>query len=197
MMATPSQMTDEQSAMRERILEATERSILEVGIQKTRVEQIASEVGLLRPNVYRYISGGKEALILQVLLRDMERIHEIRRRRVLIEGPLAPLLVDSLVMGFQSSKESPVFRTCLEEDPSFTARVLTRPEAVAAAQTYWCPILDHGRARGELRNELGYDEIVRWFLGVQFLLHEHHDFFGGPHGIQEYIRKLVIPAVVT
>lgn len=196
-MAAASEADDAHALIRDRLLDATERSILAVGVQKTRVERIAADVGLLRPNVYRYVAGGKEGLILGVLLRDADRIHAARRRRLPLRGRFDRLLVESLVLGSQNSRDSPVFRVCIDEDAQLTARLLTRGAAVERAQAYWFPILAYGRGRGELRESLSDEHIVRWFLAVQFLLHEHEEFFGGAQGVREYITALVVPAVAN
>ncbi|HEY4043151.1 MAG TPA: helix-turn-helix domain-containing protein, partial [Rhodopila sp.] len=50
---TPPASTDD---ARERILAAAQRCIDRHGIRKTTMDDIASELGLSRPNVYRYFA---------------------------------------------------------------------------------------------------------------------------------------------
>jgi AcrR family transcriptional regulator len=179
-----------------RILDAAKRQILERGMQKMRIEQIAAEVGLQRPNVYRYFPS-KNALVLEVLISETREILRARRRQVPIKGPVAPLLVESLLLGFRLSQSTGVFSACLDEDSHQTAQLLTQPAFVTIAGEYWAPLLQHGRHRGEIDPDLDDDEIVRWFLGIQILLHEHPELFGGPDTVRDYLTKLAIPGVLT
>lgn len=184
------------ASIEDRIVEATRRSLLEHGMQKTRVEQIAAEVGLARPNVYRYFPS-KNALVLEVLLRETREIHRERRRQLPIKGPVADLLVESLLLGFRLSLETVAMSICLAEDSHLTAQLLTQPAAVTVETEYWQPLLQHGRLRGEITPGLDDEQIVRWFLGVQILLHEHAELFGGEHSRRECVTKLVVPGLLT
>jgi len=58
--STESASTDD---ARERILTAAERCIDRHGIRKTTIDDIASEVGLSRPSVYRYFVDRDDLLI--------------------------------------------------------------------------------------------------------------------------------------
>ena len=187
----------EATSIEERILDAARRSILERGMQKMRIEQIAAEVGLQRPNLYRYFPS-KNALVLEVLIGETRQILRERRRQVPITGPVAPLLIESLLLGFRLSQDSSgVLNACLAEDSHQTAELLTQPAFVTVASEYWAPLLRHGRHRREISPDLEDDEIVRWFVGIQILLHEHPELFGGSHGIRDYLTKLAIPGVLT
>ena len=53
---------------RERILAAAERCIDRHGIRKTTMDDIASEVGLSRPSVYRYFAD-RDDLLIELITR--------------------------------------------------------------------------------------------------------------------------------
>src|ERR1700758_2183771 len=53
---------------RERILAAAERCIDRHGIRKTTMDDIASEVGLSRPSVYRYFAD-RDDLLIELIAR--------------------------------------------------------------------------------------------------------------------------------
>lgn len=184
------------SPLEQRILDAAKDAILARGMQRMRIEQIAAEVGLQRPNVYRYFAS-KNALVLEVLIRETREILRERRRQVPIKGPVAPLLVESLLLGLQLSQNTGVLTACLAEDSHQTAELLTQPAFIAVATEYWAPLLRHGRDRREITSDLKDDEIVRWFVGIQILLHEHTDLFGSPETIRGYLSKLAITGVLT
>jgi len=65
---------------RDRIAGAAARCFARWGYIRTRMEDIAREAGIARPALYRYYAG-KEALLLEVLVRHIEqRAAELHRR---------------------------------------------------------------------------------------------------------------------
>ncbi|MFL6052519.1 MAG: TetR/AcrR family transcriptional regulator [Actinoallomurus sp.] len=56
--------------VRERIVDAAERCFARYGVGKTTVEDIVA-AGLPRATVYRGFVGGRDQVILEVLLRDL------------------------------------------------------------------------------------------------------------------------------
>ena len=81
---------------RERILTAAERCIDRHGIRKTTMDDIASEVGLSRPSVYRYFAD-RDDLLIELNIRHaralLDRAHKAMSRQTnfpdqIIEGIL-------------------------------------------------------------------------------------------------------------
>src|SRR5438445_8103102 len=63
-------------------------------------------------------------------------------------------------------------------------------------KAYWEPLLAYGRERGELRDDLADDEIVRWFFVSQFLMFSHQDFFPA-EAVRAQVERFVVPAVLA
>jgi AcrR family transcriptional regulator len=66
---------------RERILAAAQRCIDRHGIRKTTMDDIAAEVGLLRPNVYRYFAD-RDDLLLELITRRTRNVGDDSSRDV-------------------------------------------------------------------------------------------------------------------
>src|SRR5258708_25349925 len=83
---SPSQEIGPTSAdeARERILAAAERCIDRHGIGKTTMDDIASEVGLSRPSVYRYFAD-RDDLLIELNIRHaramLNRVHKSMSRQ--------------------------------------------------------------------------------------------------------------------
>ena len=84
-------------ATRERIIDAAEECFRRFGVAKTTVEDIAAAASLSRATVYRSITGGRDELILAVVVRDLHRFLDrlaarLRRERsvpeAIVEGAL-------------------------------------------------------------------------------------------------------------
>ncbi|MCO6006214.1 TetR/AcrR family transcriptional regulator [Actinoallomurus purpureus] len=83
--------------VRERIVNAAERCFARYGVGKTTVEDIAAAAGLSRATVYRSFAGGRDEVILAVLLRDMRRFLDRLAVRLGKESSVADGIVEGVV----------------------------------------------------------------------------------------------------
>src|SRR5271166_5555084 len=81
---------------RERILAAAERCIDRHGIRKTTMDDIASEVGLSRPSVYRYFAD-RDDLLIELISRHGRALQERARKSVSRQGSLADQIVERVL----------------------------------------------------------------------------------------------------
>jgi AcrR family transcriptional regulator len=82
---------------RERILAAAQRCIDRHGIRKTTMDDIASEVGQSRPNVYRYFAD-RDDLLIELITRHvlLNRAHKSISRQNSLTAPQVKPRVESL-----------------------------------------------------------------------------------------------------
>src|ERR1700752_2774427 len=90
------------SDTRDRILSAAASCFRRNGVGATRMEDIADEAGMQRPHLYRYFSG-KDDMVRQVIVDEVRRRGQDLRRRLSLNGPVGPLLLQSLVDGLDLS----------------------------------------------------------------------------------------------
>lgn len=182
---------------RERIVDAAREAFRREGIAGTKLGEIATAAGLARPNLYRYFPS-REALILEVLITEIRAVNAARREQLTLAGPVAPLILDALHLGHELANEDYLARVALEGDGlAITADLVSREESILAAQyEYWEPVLDYGRARGEIVPHLDNEQIVRWFLTAHVLIAERPALI--PNGdVRQWLQYFVVPPVVT
>lgn len=176
------------------IVEAAYACFLRWGLAKTHLDDIAKAVGIARPNLYRYFPN-KEALIAAVVARNSQRIHASRRDRLPIEGPVAELLEQSLIIGLGEALQDP-----------FTDEIMTpanRDLAAAAMEdtedrlAYWQPIFDHGRKRGELRSDLTDEDLLHWLSTTQLHFMTNLHLYPTIDRIASDVRRFVVPAMLA
>ncbi len=183
--------------MQDRILRAAAACFRERGVEGTSMGDIAAAAGLQRPNLYRYFPN-KEALVLEVLMRETRSVHAERRARVRLAGPVGPLLVESLVSGQALARGDELIRFAMTGETAELTADLVRSESLLfdVEKAYWEPLLAYGRERDELRDDLADDEIVRWFFVSQFLMFSHEDFFPA-EAVRDQVERFVVPAVLA
>lgn len=80
--------------------------ITRYGLRKTTMEDIASEVGLSRPSVYRYFSDRDDLIIELMLLRSRairDRAHKLMARKT----TLADQIVEGLLYAADQARVDP------------------------------------------------------------------------------------------
>jgi len=90
-----------EEVVRNRILDAADACILRYGVQKTTVDDVAKKAGVARATLYKYVPGGRDELVLAVLMREAERSVDT----VIDAMQRADTLEDSLTYGILASVE--------------------------------------------------------------------------------------------
>jgi AcrR family transcriptional regulator len=180
------------------IVEAAARCFARWGIARTRVEDIASEVGIARPHIYRHFAS-KDAIIHGVVLRQIRRHHRRLAERFPHRGPASELIVGSLLSGIRDTADNPETAFLVDsEASSLTARSLTTsPEVLAELRTHWIPLLQYARERGELRDELDLEKAARWLVFVQFSYLALPEMVSSPADLAAELRAFVLPALLA
>ncbi|WP_019629388.1 TetR/AcrR family transcriptional regulator [Actinomadura atramentaria] len=82
---------------RERIIDAAQDCFARFGVAKTTVEDIAAAAGLSRATVYRAVTGGRDELILAVVLRDLQRFLDGLAERLRGEQSVSAAVVEGTI----------------------------------------------------------------------------------------------------
>lgn len=180
---------------REQILAATRQVVRDGGIEAVRLSDIAGVVGIARPNLYRYFAG-KEDLIKAVVLREIDDVHRRRQEHVDPTGRSRQVVVESLLVGAEmAAHDDMVIAAARSSDYEVMARLVSHDEDVLAAEAeYWTPLLERGRAGGEIVEHLSDDRIIRWFMTCQLTLASRPELAGS--SVRSWIEDFVVPPVV-
>ena len=181
---------------RERIIDAARDLFRRNGIAATPLDEVAALAGVARPNLYRYFSS-REELVRQVMISEVRAVNAARWERITLAGPVGPLILDSLVSGYDLAHDYIAHVTLVAEATAITAELMSQDEEVAAAQyEYWGPLLEYGRVRGEIAPGLSNERIVRWFLTNHLLVAERPELI--PDGdVRAWFADFVVPPVLA
>jgi AcrR family transcriptional regulator len=187
-----------QEEMRSRIRDAAGRCFHKLGVEATRMEDVANEVGIARPNLYRYYPT-KDLLVQQVLLEEVRVVHRSRLERLVLKGPVGPILVEAIVSGFEEARQDEVLSSMMASDavPCTAAQMGASRAFQAVEAEFWGPLLEYGRERNEIRDELINSDIVRWVSFVQFLFFERSEFFHSVDSVRHYSKHFVVPSLIN
>src|ERR1700758_2399651 len=100
---------------RERILAAAERCIDRHGIRKTTMDDVACEVGLSRPSVYRYFAD-RDDLLIELITRHGQALLGQARKSFSPQSSLADQIVESLLYIADHGRRDPLTRYLIDPD---------------------------------------------------------------------------------
>ncbi|CND56355.1 TetR family transcriptional regulator [Mycobacterium tuberculosis] len=94
-------------ATRERIIDAAEECFRRFGVAKTTVEDIAAAARLSRATVYRSVTGGRDELILAVVVRDLHRFLDRLAARLRRERSVPEAIVEGAMDAIEYVRSEP------------------------------------------------------------------------------------------
>ncbi|MFV0496420.1 TetR/AcrR family transcriptional regulator [Mycobacterium sp.] len=142
--------------IRSRILDGAESCLVRDGLQKTTIDDIAKAAGVSRATIYRYLEGGRDAIILGVLLRICVRelsrlVVELPRQHASFAGQLTEGDVQCLARAETDEHPALLFSP---EIVGMTGGIAGADEALTERlSTMLRPILEPARLRGEVRED--------------------------------------------
>ena len=179
---------------RDRILAAAERCIERHGIRKTTMEDVASEVGMSRPGVYRYFAD-RDDLLIELISRQARVLVDRAQMFIARQTRLPDQAVEGLLYIADQARRDPLTRHMIEPDGTSLGRRMTdlRTLEILTAEL-WDPFLDAALANNELPRGLSRSDIILWLhsLGVMLMRGLEH----GDADLERYrsiLRRFVAP----
>jgi AcrR family transcriptional regulator len=180
---------------RERILAAAERCIDRHGIRKTTMDDVASEVGLSRPSVYRYFAD-RDDLLIELITRHARALLDRARKAISRQGSLADQIVEAVLYVADHARLDPLTRHILDPDgTSLGKRMVASGASERCRAEMWDPVLDAAVANNELPPGLPRSDIHLWLGDVtKLVMRGLEDGEGDIRRYRSVLRRFVVPA---
>jgi len=147
------------------------------GVRRTLMEDVAREAGVSRPAIYYYFPD-KDALVLEVIVRQVREIHRRIRDETSVEDGL-PAMIEASLTTIRLSGENQYIRLLTQPDTAgLTARLAESDIVMGLQRELWYPMLEAARDRGELRADRDFDDVIRWITFLEFSLISNGEAFG-------------------
>src|SRR5438105_15697071 len=136
--------------VREDIYGAALASFERHGVRRTLMEDVAREAGVSRPTIYYYFPD-KDALVLEVIVRQVREIHRRIREQIDPVGGLEAMIEASLTT-IRLSGENQYLQLLTQPDSAgLTARLAESDIVMGLQRELWYPVLEAAGDRRELR----------------------------------------------
>ena len=194
--------TTKRRNVREDIYAAALASFEHHGVRRTLMEDVAREAGVSRPAIYYYFPD-KDALVLEVIVRQVREIHRRIREKVPPVGGLEAMVEASLTT-IRLSNENQYLQLLTQPDSAgLTARLAESDIVMGLQRELWYPMLEAAQGRGELRTDRDFDDVIRWITFLEFSLLTSGAVFGFTtdaerrDGLAAYLVPALRPAEAT
>jgi AcrR family transcriptional regulator len=183
------------SDARERILAAAERCVDRHGIRKTTIDDIASEVGLSRPSVYRYFAD-RDDLLIELISRHARALVDRAHKTISRQSSLPDQIVESLLYVADHARRDPLTRYLIAPDSTpLGRRLIASGTSEMLRAELWDPYLDAAVANNELPTGLPRADIYLWIGNVgKLLMRGLEDGDGDVKVYRSIMRRFVAPA---
>jgi AcrR family transcriptional regulator len=190
----PNASTDDAS---ERILAAAERWIDRHGIRKTTIDDIASEIGLSRPSVYRYFAD-RDDLLIELITGHARALLVRARKSVARQSNLPDQIVETVLYTAEHARRDPLTRHCVDPDGTSLGRRMNASGTTEIIRAeMWDPVLDAAVANNELPPGLPRSDIHLWLGNVtKMVMRGLEDGDGDVRRYRSILRRFVVPAFV-
>ncbi len=153
---------------RDRLIDAAEACFSRFGVAKTTLDDIATEAGVSRATVYRYFDGGRDEIILGVVLREANKFLEALQRRVQRQSDLADAIVEGVMYTVASVRNNDHLALL------FAPEVAGQTTTIAGASTalfemttdFLRPIFEQARRDGQLRDGVIAEDAAEFVLRI-------------------------------
>src|ERR1700722_20320539 len=180
---------------RERILAAAERCIDRHGIRKTTMDDVACEVGLSRPSVYRYFAD-RDDLLIELITRHARAVLDRARKSVSRQSSLPDQIVQTILYTAEHARRDPLTRHCIDPDgTSLGRRMIASGTTEMIRGEMWDPVLDAALANNELPPGLPRSDIHLWLGDVtKMVMRGLEDGEADVRRYRSVLRRFVVPA---
>ena len=190
----------EAKGVRDQILEAANHCFRRYGVAKTTIDDVAEAAGVSRATLYRYVEGGRDELVLTVMLAEARRqispIVDKALRLPTLTEQLAEIGSEALVVIRKDEQLSLLF------SPESVGIGSNHPEAetviVSGALDVFGPFFADARENDEIRADITDAEIAEWLIrNTISLLTIGGEASRTKASVRRYFERFVIPPLLT
>lgn len=179
-----------------RIVTTARRLFAEMGVARTRLEDVANEVGISRQYLYRFVKGREELIELALLARCAEVGAELEARAHLDSDDIREAITDHIIAGISMGRDDREFKylsaaldlerlnAFLTNEDSPLHRINTRA---------FGPLLARAISAGLLRTDVSVDAMTGWLQGVMTMLSGRNDL--DHDALRQTVQNFVLPSL--
>ena len=159
------------------------------------MDDVACEVGLSRPSVYRYFAD-RDDLLIELITRHARVLLGRARKSIARHTSLPDQIVEMVLYTAEHARRDPLTRHIIDPDgTSLGRRMIASGMTEMMRAEMWDPVLDAAVATNELAPGLPRSDIHLWLGNVTLMVMRGlEDGDGDARRYRSILRRFVVPA---
>jgi AcrR family transcriptional regulator len=181
---------DEETSTADRLLDAAYAAVMDVGLRRTTVADVARRAGVSRMTVYRQ-GADLNTLVGALLKRELVAVLDQAQQEVALLPTSRQRLVEASVLAVERIGRHPLYRRVLDLDPELLLPLIVDRfgSTQVAAREFVRQQLDKGRQDGSIRVADTSLQATCFLLAVQSFIFSAR--LVEPLGVSEELRRLL------
>lgn len=185
------------SRTEQRIVDAARECFETVGIGKTRLEEIALRAGVSRQTIYKYF-GGKQDIVDQIAFLEMVKINRALRTALSGEEGFADRLTNAVLLSVEISVENSYIQSVIQDINALPGLPGASDRILDWQRQKWRPMLERAAAKGELADDLDFEQLLQWILHCQLLLTvSYRRLEAAGLDLRQFVRRFMVLPVLA
>jgi AcrR family transcriptional regulator len=181
---------DEETTTADRLLDAAYAAVMDVGLRRTTVADVARRAGVSRMTVYRQ-GADLDTLVGALLKRELVAVLDQAQQEVALLPTSRQRLVEASVLAVERIGRHPLYRRVLDLDPELLLPLIVDRfgSTQVAAREFVRQQLDKGQQDGSIRVADAGLQATCFLLAVQSFIFSAR--LVEPLGVSEELRLLL------
>lgn len=180
------------------IVDAARECFAHLGVQRTRMEDVANGAGLSRQAVYRYVSGRDDLVELAIVERCREFAADLIAGTAQNPPDVVEAMVDLILRMVDIARDDAEFTYLAEATPRVRLNLLlSSPASPMHTLVGNClaPLFVQAEDEGLLRTDVTRREMIEWIQGLLTSLTPRVDMHTSEQ--RRYVREFGLRAILT
>jgi AcrR family transcriptional regulator len=162
------------------------------------MDDIASEVGLSRPSVYRYFAD-RDDLLIDLISQHARALLDRAHKSISRQSSLSDQIVEGVLQIADHARRDPIMRHSIDPDStSLGRRMIASGTSEMIRAEMWDPFLDAAVANNELPPGPPRSDIRLWLSNVtEMVMRGLEDGDGDVKRYRSILRRFVAPAFAS
>jgi AcrR family transcriptional regulator len=182
--------SDEETSTADRLLDAAYAAVMDVGLRRTTVADVARRAGVSRMTVYRQ-GADLDTLVGALLKRELVAVLDQAQQEVALLPTSRQRLVEASVLAVERIGRHPLYRRVLDLDPELLLPLIVDRfgSTQVAAREFVRQQLEKGQEDGSIRVADTSLQATCFLLAVQSFIFSAR--LVEPLGVSEELRRLL------
>ncbi len=192
------ELSPEQIAVQQKLLDAAEECFAQFGLTKTTMEDVAQSGGMSRATVYRYFKN-RDELLLGVVEREANRTAvDLKQRLANISDP-GEYIIEGVVQSLVEIPRRPALSMLFgPEAVGLTSRLVLSSDRLAEIGLgLLIPVIEPAREQGVLNDDIDFHIMIEWIFRIlSSYLTVPSSFANSEEDMRALLRSMLLPALI-